>query len=48
MWGDERAHGMMFVTEVLEDRIQATPPLRDLRRRVDPLLRDLSPAFDAL
>lgn len=48
MRGDERAQGMMFATVVLEDRIPATHPLRDLRRLVDPLLRDLSPAFDTL
>ena len=48
MRGDERVQGMMFATVVLEDRIPATHPLRDLRRLVDPILRDLSPTFDAL
>lgn len=48
MRGDERVQGTMFATVVLEDRIPATHPLRDLRRLVDPILRDLSPTFDAL
>ena len=48
MRGDECAQGMMFATGVLEDRIPATHPLRDLRRLVDPILRELSPTFDAL
>lgn len=30
MRGDERAQGMMFATVVLEDRIPASHPLRDL------------------
>jgi transposase len=48
MRGDERVRGTMFATVVLEDRIPGTHPLRDLRRLVDPILRDLSPTFDAL
>jgi transposase len=48
MRGDERVQGVMFATVVLEDRIPAAHPLRDLRRLVDPILRDLSPTFDAL
>jgi transposase len=38
----------MLARVVLEDRIPATHPLRDLRRLVDPLPRGLSPVFDAL
>jgi transposase len=48
MRGDERVQGMMLATVVLGDRIPASHPLRDLRRLVDPILRDLSPTFDAL
>jgi transposase len=48
MRGDERVRGTMFATVVLEDRIPATHPLRDLRRSVDPILRDHSPTLDAL
>lgn len=48
MRGDERAQGMMFATVVLEDRIPATHPLRAIRRLVDPILRELSPQFEAL
>ena len=48
MRGDERVQGMMFATVVLEDRVPADHPLRAIRRLVDPLLRDLSPQFEAL
>ncbi len=48
MRGDERVQGMMFATVVLEDRIPADHPLRAIRRLVDPILRDLSPQFEAL
>jgi len=48
MRGDEREAGLMLATVVLADRIPATHPLRDLRRLVDPILRDHSPTFDAL
>lgn len=48
MRGDERVQGTMFATVVLEDRIPATHPLRELRRLVDPILCDRSPTFDAL
>jgi hypothetical protein len=48
MRGDERVQGMMFATVVLEDRAPADHPLRATRRLVDPILRDLSPQFEAL
>ncbi|MFN8858964.1 MAG: IS5 family transposase [Gemmatimonadaceae bacterium] len=48
MRGDERVQGMMFATVVLEDRVPADHPLRAIRRLVDPILRDLSPQFEAL
>lgn len=38
----------MFATVVLEDRIPADHPLRAMRALVDPILRDLSPQFEAL
>jgi hypothetical protein len=47
MRGDDRAHGTMFATVVLQDRVPADHPLRAIRRLVDPILRDLSPQFDA-
>lgn len=48
MRGDERVQGVMFATVVLEDRIPADHPLRAIRRLVDPILRDVSPQFEAL
>jgi transposase len=48
MRGDERMQGLMFATMVLEDRVPADHPLRAIRRLVDPILRDLSPQFEAL
>ncbi len=48
MRGDERVQGVMLATVVLEDRVPADHPLRAIRRLVDPLLRDLSPQFEAL
>ncbi|MCA2990015.1 MAG: IS5/IS1182 family transposase, partial [Gemmatimonas sp.] len=48
MRGDERVQGMMFATVVLEDRVPADHPLRAIRQLVDPILRDLSPQFEAL
>jgi transposase len=48
MRGDERVQGMMFATVVLEDRVPADHPLRAIRRLVDPILRELSPQFEAL
>lgn len=48
MRGDAPQQGMMFATVVLEDRIPADHPLRAIRAMVDPILRDLSPQFDAL
>ncbi len=38
----------MFATVVLEDRIPADHPLRAMRALVDPMLRELSPQFEAL
>jgi len=48
MRGEERVQGVMFATVVLEDRVPAAHPLRAIRRLVDPILRDLSPHFEAL
>jgi len=48
MRGDERVQGMMFATVLLEDRVPADHPLRAIRRLGDPILRDLSPQFEAL
>ena len=48
MRGDERVQGRMFATVLLEDRVPADHPLRAIRRLGDPILRDLSPQFEAL
>ncbi len=47
MRGDARVQGMMFATVGLEDRVPADHPLRAIRRLVDPILRELSPQFEA-
>lgn len=48
MLGEEREQARTLATVVLEDRVPATHPLRDVGRLVDPLLRDLARTFDAL
>jgi transposase len=48
MRGDQAPQAPLFATMVLEDRIPADHPLRAVRAMVDPILRTLSPRFDAL
>jgi transposase len=48
MRGDQEPQTPLFATIVLEERIPADHPLRAVRALVDPILRELSPRFDAL
>jgi transposase len=48
MRGDLPIQPRMFATVVLEDRIPTDHPLRAIRGLVDPILRELSPRFEAL
>jgi transposase len=48
MRGDQEPQAPLFATIVLEDRIPTDHPLRAVRAMVDPILRTLSPRFDAL
>ena len=48
MRGGEREQGVLFTVVNWEDRIPADHPLRTVRRLVDPILRELSPQFEAL
>ena len=48
MRGTEQHQGVMFSYVSIEDRIPADHPLRAMRAMVDPLLRELSPRFEAL
>jgi len=48
MRGDERQQGMLFTVVNWEERIPTDHPLRAVRALIDPILRDLSPQFEAL
>ncbi|MHB1060081.1 MAG: IS5 family transposase [Rhodanobacter sp.] len=48
MRGSERQQGMLFTVVNWEDRIPADHPLRAVRTLIDPILRGLSPQFEAL
>lgn len=48
MRGAESTQRPLFSVIDLEDRIPAAHPLRAVKALVDPILRELSPAFDAL
>ena len=48
MRGEERGQGVMFTVVNWQDRVPADHPLRAVRRLVDPVLRDLSPRFEAI
>ena len=48
MRGNERQQGAMFSYVSIEERIPADHPLRAMRAMVDPILRELSPRFEAL
>lgn len=48
MRGAESSQRQLFSVIDLEDRIPATHPLRAMKALVEPILRELSPAFEAL
>jgi transposase len=48
MRGDRRSEDQLFSYVPLEDRVPKNHPLRAIRAYVDPILRDLSPRFDAI
>ena len=47
MRGDDRQQGGMFSYVSLEDRVPAKHPLRKIRSLVQPILKEMSPRFDA-
>ena len=47
MRGEDRQQGGMFSYVNLEDRVPRSHPLRKIRSLVQPVLKDLSPRFDA-
>lgn len=47
MRGDDRQQGGMFSYVSLEDRVPMSHPLRKIRSLVQPVLKELSPRFDA-
>jgi len=48
MRGERREEDQLFSYVALEDRVPSDHPLRAIRGFVDPILRDLSPRFDAM
>ncbi|MHB1265765.1 MAG: transposase, partial [Gemmatimonadaceae bacterium] len=48
MRGNEQGQALLFTVVNWEDRIPAEHPLRAVRSSIDPILRDLSPQFEAL
>lgn len=48
MRGNEGTQGMLFTVVNWQDRIPADHPLRAVRSYIEPILRDLSPQFEAL
>lgn len=48
MRGDRRPEDQLFSYVPLEDRVPRNHPLRSIRAFVDPILKDLSPRFDAI
>lgn len=48
MRGDRRHEDQLFSYVPLEDRVPSNHPLRSIRAFVDPILKELSPRFDAI
>lgn len=48
MRGDRREEDQLFSYMTLEDRVPADHPLRAIRGFVDPILREMSPAFEGM